>query len=110
VKLLFDHNLSPALVNRLQDLYPNSNHVYRLGLDQIPDIEVWEYARQEGFLIVTKDADFSDICLLRGFPPKIIWLRRGNCKTADIEVILRSHNNDIVELNNDKTAGVLTLF
>jgi len=110
VKLLFDHNLSPALVNRLQDLYPNSNHVYRLGLDQIPDIEVWEYARKEGFLIVTKDADFSDICLLRGFPPKIIWIRRGNCKTADIEKILRSHNNDIEELNNDKIAGMLTLF
>ena len=110
MKLLFDHNLSPALVNRLQDLYPNSNHVYRLGLDQIPDIEVWEYARKEGFLIVTKDADFSDICLLRGFPPKIIWIRRGNCKTADIEKILRSHNNDIEELNNDKIAGMLTLF
>jgi predicted nuclease of predicted toxin-antitoxin system len=110
VKLLFDHNLSPALVNRLQDLYPNSNHVYRLGLDQIPDIQVWEYARKESFLIVTKDADFSDICLLRGFPPKIIWIRRGNCKTADVEEILRSHNNDIEELNNDRMVGVLTLF
>lgn len=74
MKLLFDHNLSPALVNRLQNFYPDSNHVYRLGLDQISDTEVWEYARQEGFLIVIKDADFSDICLLRGFPPKIIML------------------------------------
>ncbi|MGB8698275.1 MAG: DUF5615 family PIN-like protein [Thermosynechococcaceae cyanobacterium] len=110
MKLLFDHNLSPALVNRLQDLYPNSNHVYRLGLDQVPDIEVWEYARQENFLIVTKDSDFSDICLLRGFPPKIIWIRRGNCKTANIEKILRRHNGDIEKLNNDKTVGVLTLF
>lgn len=110
MKLLFDHNLSPALVNRLQDFYPDSNHVYRLGLDQIPDIKVWEYARKEGFLIVTKDADFSDLCLLHGFPPKVIWIRRGNCKTADIEKILRSHNNDIEELDNDKTVGVLTLF
>ncbi len=59
MKLLFDHNLSPALVNCLQDLYPNSNHVYHLGLDQISDIEVWEYAQQEDFLIVTKDSDFS---------------------------------------------------
>jgi predicted nuclease of predicted toxin-antitoxin system len=110
VKLLFDHNLSPALVNRLQNLYPNSNHVYRLDLDRIPDIEAWEYARQENFLIVTKDSDFSDICLLRGFPPKIIWVRRGNCKTAEIEEILRRHNDDIEELNNDKMMGVLTLF
>ncbi len=69
MKLLFDHNLSPILVNRLQDLYPDSNHLYRLGLDQAPDTEVWQYARQEGFLIVTKDADFSELCLLQGFPP-----------------------------------------
>ena len=110
MKLLFDHNLSPALVNCLKDLYPNSKHVYRLGLDQLPDAEVWEYARQEGFLIVTKDADFSDICLLRGFPPKIIWIRRGNCKTADIEAILRSHYDDIKELKNGEIVGVLTLF
>jgi predicted nuclease of predicted toxin-antitoxin system len=110
VKLLFDHNLSPVLVNRFRDLYPNSNHVYRLGLDQIPDTAVWEYARQEGFLIITKDADFSDICSLRGFPPKIVWIRRGNCKTADIEAILRSHYGDIKELNDNEIMGVLTLF
>lgn len=110
MKLLFDHNLSPALVNRLKDLYPSSNHVYRLGLDQIPDVEVWEYARQELFLIVTKDADFSDICSLRGFPPKIVWIKRGNCKTADIEAILRSHYDDVKQLNDNEIMGVLTLF
>lgn len=110
MKLLFDHNLSPSLINRLHDIFPDSNHVYHLGLDQVPDSEVWEYAKQENFLIVTKDADFSDICLLRGFPPKIIWIRRGNCKTADIEAILRSHYNDVEELNNSEVLGVLTLF
>lgn len=67
-------------------------------------------ARQEGFLIVTKDADFSKLCLLQGFPPKIIWIRRGNCKTGDIEAILRSHYDDIENLNNDETVGVLRLF
>ena len=81
MKLLFDHNLSPSLVNRLRDLYPDSNHVYRLGFDQLPDREIWEYGKRDNFLIVTKDADFSDLSLLRGFPPKIIWIRRGNCKT-----------------------------
>jgi predicted nuclease of predicted toxin-antitoxin system len=61
-------------------------------------------------LIVTKDSDFSDISLLRGFPPKIIWIRRGNCKIAEIEEILRRHIDDIEELNNHETVGVLTLF
>ena len=110
VKLLFDHNMSPALINRLRDLYVGSNHVYNLNLDQVPDTEVWEYARKKDFLIVTKDADFSDICILKGFPPKIIWIRRGNCKTANIEAILRNHYDDIEALNNDKNIGILTLF
>lgn len=110
MKLLFDHHLSPALINRLQDIYPNSNHVYRLGLDRVPDIEIWEYAKREGFLIVTKDADFSDLCLVQGFPPKIIWIRRGNCKTADIEAILQKHYHDIENLNKDEAIGILTLF
>lgn len=108
--MLFDHNLSPALVSRLQDLYDGSDHVYRLNLDCVPDTDVWEYAKREGFLIVTKDADFSDISLLRGFPPKVIWIRRGNCKTADIEAMLRSHYEDIEKLSSDEKIGVLTLF
>lgn len=69
MKLLFDQNISPRLVARLADLYPGSNHVYPLGLDRMMDQEVYEYARREGFLLVTKDADFSDLCMLRGFPP-----------------------------------------
>lgn len=68
MKLLFDQNLSPRLVNHLSDLYPGSNHVYPLGLDRVSDKEVWKYARRADFLVVTKDADFSDLCMLWGFP------------------------------------------
>jgi predicted nuclease of predicted toxin-antitoxin system len=110
VKLLYDHHLSPRLVKSLADIYPNSNHVYRLGLDQADDKDIWEHARREGFLIVTKDADFSDLCMLLGFPPKIIWIRRGNCQTSAIEAMLRYHYADIEALNKDVIVGVLTLF
>jgi predicted nuclease of predicted toxin-antitoxin system len=110
VKLLFDHHLSPRLVGSLADIYPDSNHVYMLGLEQADDRDIWEYARREGFLIVTKDADFSDLCMLRGFPPKIIWIRRGNCKTSTIEAILRHHYADVETLDKDAIVGVLTLF
>ncbi|HEX8282159.1 MAG TPA: DUF5615 family PIN-like protein [Pyrinomonadaceae bacterium] len=110
MKLLFDHNLSPHLIKRLADLYPDSSHVYLLGLDQSGDEEVWEFARRGGFLIVTKDADFSDLCLLFGFPPKVVWIRRGNCETAAIEAILRNHHDDIKTLERDEVVGVLTLF
>jgi len=110
MKLLFDQNLSPRLVTLLADLYPGSGHVHSLHLDQVLDRDVWEYARREDFLIVTKDADFSDLCVLLGFPPKIVWIRRGNCSTHLVETILRSHFEDITILTNDEYRGVLTLF
>lgn len=110
MKLLFDHNLSPRLIKRLSDLFPDSSHVYLVGLDQADDTVIREYARQNDFLIVTKDADFSDLCLLLGFPPKVIWIRRGNCKTSDIESLLRNYYDDIKALSQDQIVGVLTLF
>ena len=76
----------------------------------IPDDEVREYARREGFLLVTKDADFSDLGVLRGFPPKVIWIRRGNCSTTEIEQILRRHYEDIKALDTDPIMGILTLL
>ncbi|MCG3163985.1 MAG: hypothetical protein JMDDDDMK_05444 [Acidobacteria bacterium] len=110
MKLLFDHNLSPRLINRLSDLFPDSSHVYLLGLDRVDDTVIREYAKQHDFLIVTKDADFSDLSLLLGFPPKVIWIRRGNCKTSDIESILRNHHDEIEALSTDQLIGILTLF
>ena len=110
MKLLFDHNLPPSLIVRLADLYPRSQHVYPLRLDRANDLEIREHARQNGSLIVTRDVDFSDLCVLRGFPPKIIWIRRGNCSTRVLETILREHYDDIQALDADPMNGVLTLF
>lgn len=110
MKLLFDQNLSPALVTRLADLYPDSTHVYHAGIDQVGDTELRNYARREGFVIVTKDSDFSDLCILLGFPPKVIWIRRGNCTTNTIESILRDRNADIEAIVQDEIMGILTLF
>ena len=110
MKLLFDHNLPPSLVSRLDDLFPLSEHVFALGLERASDLEIREFARQEGFVIVTKDADFSDLCVLRGFPPKIIWIRLGNCTVNDLEKLLRAHYEKTEQLDSDPLLGVLTLF
>jgi len=61
MKLPFDHNLSPRLVTRLADLFPDSTHTALCGLDQALDLEVWNFARNHGCTIVTKDSDFSDL-------------------------------------------------
>ncbi|MBA2493601.1 MAG: DUF5615 family PIN-like protein [Acidobacteria bacterium] len=109
-KLLFDQNLSPILVKKLADLFPNSDHLDLLRLGTADDAIVWEYARRNGFVVVTKDADFADLSVLRGFPPKVVWICRGNCSTTDIEDILRDHNVEIEDLVADSTSGILTLF
>jgi predicted nuclease of predicted toxin-antitoxin system len=109
VKFLFDHNLSPCLVSRLADLYPHTNHTSLSGLDRATDSGVWAYARVHGYVIVTKDIDFSDVSVLRGFPPKVIWIRLGNCTTSDLENALRRSYAAIVEFINDPTVGVLEI-
>jgi predicted nuclease of predicted toxin-antitoxin system len=110
MKLLFDHNLPPSLVKRLSDLFPLSEHVFTLSLDRASDSEIREYAQREAFVVVTKDADFSDLCVLQGFPPKIIWIRRGNCAVDDLETLLRDHHEQIERLEADTVTGILTLF
>lgn len=108
--LLFDQNLSPRLVGQLADIYPGSVHVSMVGLGTASDKAVWEYARQQDYMITTKDADFSELGLLWGFPPKIVWIRRGNCSTIEIENLLRSNYDAIVALSEDQDTGVLALF
>jgi predicted nuclease of predicted toxin-antitoxin system len=110
MKLLFDHNLSPRLVNRLSELFPDSAHVYKLGLDQVEDRQIWEYAKANEFTIVTRDSDYNELQILLGFPPKVIWIRHGNCSTNEIENILKTHYNDIQELTNIESFGLLTLY
>lgn len=110
MKLLLDHNISPRLVKRLADLHPDSSHVFSLGLDQAPDAVLWERARQDGYTIVTKDSDFSDMSVLRGFPPKVIWIRLGNCTTRQIEDLLRDNREAVVAFESDPMVGLLSLF
>jgi len=110
MKLLFDHNLSPRLVNRLVDLFPSSNHVYHFGLDRVDDRQIWQYAKENYFTIVTRDSDYNELLILLGFPPKVIWIRRGNCATNEIENILRTHHQKIQDLINSDSLGLLTLY
>ncbi len=101
--------MSPRLVSRLAAEYPGSAHVSTVSLDHALDIAVWTFARDHGFAIV-KDADFSDLSVLLGFPPTIVWLRLGNCSTNDIEALLRLHRATIDALELDPNTGIIELF
>jgi predicted nuclease of predicted toxin-antitoxin system len=89
VKLLLDQNLSRSLVRQLSDQYPESVHVAEIGLDTATDREIWEYAGQRDYIIVSKDSDFRQLALLFGPPPHVVWLRVGNVSTHEIEAVLR---------------------
>jgi predicted nuclease of predicted toxin-antitoxin system len=91
MKLLFDHHLSRKLIDRLADIFPDASHVALHRLDAADDIRIWTFARDQDYTIVTKDSDFNDVSALRGAPPKIVWLRIGNCTTGEVEQTLRRH-------------------
>lgn len=109
-RLLFDQNLSPRLVEKLNVSYPGSTHVSTVGLATALDRAVWEYARENDYVMVTRDVDFTELGLLLGFPPKVIWIRRGNCSTEEIERLLRDNRDALQGLANDAATGVLALY
>ena len=109
MKLLLDQNLSPRLVKTRQAVYPGSSHVRLVGLRDADDAVVWEFARAHDFVIVSKDSDFHQRSFVFGFPPKVIWIRRGNCPTTDIERVFREYQASIQEFCKDDVHAFLAL-
>jgi len=109
VKLLIDENLSRKLVARLSDLFPGSNHVTDVALEESPDAAVWEYAKASGFTILTADADFFELATTLGPPPKVLWLRRWGHPTRDAEGALRRAAIRIAQFESDPELGFLVI-
>jgi predicted nuclease of predicted toxin-antitoxin system len=92
LKLLVDANLSPRLIRRIEDLFPGSMHVFDTDLARFtPDIRIWEFARSDGFAILTADSDFVALSRDRGSPPQIIRIENCSLRTSAVEELLR-HN------------------
>jgi predicted nuclease of predicted toxin-antitoxin system len=109
MKLLFDENLSPKLPRLLATLFPGSAHLRECGLRGQSDEEVWEYARAHGFTIVSKDSDFQQRSLLYGPPPKVVWLRLGNCTRQQLVQLITTRARDIHALDADPFESFLVL-
>ena len=97
MKLLLDENLSRRLVPFLQHAYPGSSQVVLLGLESASDREVWQKAKDDGYVIVTRDADFQELSLVWGQPPKVVRLRTLNQTRAATLKVLLDHRELIVE-------------
>ena len=109
MKLLFDENLSHKLSTQLRDIFPGSLHVRDIGMKSTVDTTVWDYAKNNGFLLISKDADMHDLSLALGKPPKVIWLRLGNCSTRQVEDLLRRELDAIVRFYADDSLSLLAL-
>ena len=84
MKILFDQNISHRVVGRIRDSFPEAKHVRDFEMQSSSDRTIWNFARENGFALITFDADFNDLATLYGIPPKIIWLRIGNTLTDNL--------------------------
>ncbi len=110
MKLLFDQNLSFKLVTLLRESFPESIHVTSFNLQEDDDVKVWEFAKKNDFTIVTKDIDFYEISLVKGHPPKIVWLRIGNLPTAEVKAILEKQHKEIIDFINDASFACVEIY
>ena len=107
--LLFDENPAAQLVPELADVYPDCIHVRDRGLAGGSDRAIWQHARDHGLAIVSKDEDFQRLSVLYGAPPKVVWIRLGNCSTAEIIRLLRERRNEVHQFVVDEEAAFLAL-
>jgi predicted nuclease of predicted toxin-antitoxin system len=108
MKLLLDQNLSFKLVPFLSDAFPGSKHLRDFDLTREDDEPIWNFAAENGFSIVSKDADFMHRALLRGHPPKLIHLRLGNCPSSQIRALLLAQEAVIRDFLLDPLESLLT--
>jgi len=92
LKLLFDQNISPRIIKFLTTLYPEAKHVRQIKLEDASDQKIYEYAKRNLYTIVTFDSDFVDLNIVRGIPPKIIWLKTGNLTTRSVAQLLEENH------------------
>ena len=109
MKLLFDQNLSRKLSGRVQDIFPGSLHMSEVLARRTPDESIWIYARDNDFVVVTKDSDYPDLSSRLGYPPKLIWIRSGNTPNAVVEALLRDRHDELLAFEYDPARGIIEL-
>ena len=72
----------------------NFTHVNEIG-ENLSDNEIWNYAKQHGYIIVTKDVDFSNKLFVWNAPPKVIHIKVGNIKFQEMNLLLEKNWNTI---------------
>jgi len=95
LRLLLDQNISYRLIKKLEVLFPDLYHVKNLGLINSSDLEIYNFAKSNNYTIVSFDSDFIDILVVKGSPPKLIWINTRNLSTNQVASLLQ-YNADTI--------------
>jgi len=109
MKLLLDENISYRILNSLKSIFPGSIHVNKEGSIK-SDVEIFQFAKRNDFTILTFDEDFYDLQLIKGFPPKIIWLRVGNINNLNLFNKIVSKKDEIEQFQVNVEVGILEIY
>ena len=110
MKLLVDENISFRIKSLLTDYFEEIKHINEILPYRATDKDIWEIARRYNFTILTLDSDFKEMMVLKGFPPKVIWLRTGNkSKNALAEKLIQNYIF-ITNFENDDYIGILEIY
>ena len=107
---MLDQNISYRLLEKLGAIFPGSTQVRLVGMAEADDAQLWQYAKVQGFTIVTKDSDFHERSLMLGFPPKVIWLQCGNTSSGHVLDLLLSNKDTIKGFLKDVKNACLELY
>jgi predicted nuclease of predicted toxin-antitoxin system len=111
MRFLVDQNISQRVIARLNDVFPDLGHVRHLGLTDANDHSIFMYARHHNFdAIISLDEDFYNLLLEHGRPPKIIWLRLGNCSTSNLVEVIKLNKSNITDFMNQGNMDCLEIY
>ena len=111
MKLLVDQNISHRILSFIPPAFIGSSHVRKEGLTNKDDYDIFMYARKNEFTaIVSLDHDFYNLISGLGAPPKIIWLRTGNCSTRHLGELLIRKEQAITSFLNEPDLDCLQIF
>jgi predicted nuclease of predicted toxin-antitoxin system len=111
MKLLLDANISWRSCSFFTENFGECVHVNKTTLPRpAVDIEIWQFAKENRYTIVTQDTDFLNFLETKGFPPKVILVKTGNISRKQMEAILLQAKASIFELHNNDEYGLLEIY
>lgn len=99
MRLLVDAQLPPALARWLVSKGHDAVHVFDIEFHRSRDEEIWKFALDNDFILVTKDEDFSSRVWIDRASVGLIWVTIGNCS-----------NRTLIGVFEEKLAAIERIF